>query len=524
MESDILKLDSALSLTADEASGVVIPQSDWSKGLDGYGLTLVGPLLSHRSVHFEALKWQLLQLFQVARGATMRKISKSRFCLVFNHIEDLRRTLDLHPWVFERNLVVLSPLAQHDDPLTIPLEWCPFFIHIHDLGYGQRSVEVIRRIGNYLGAWLDADKVEDDISWFENVRVRLNINVSLPLKCALRLQSESGESVIVKFSYECLPNFCYLCGKLAACIWADEAYGGVFRLSSSDLCLEFSYPSDEGWCLTSGGSDFWVFPIIFVCFRRPSGCPSRQWFRQLIDEDVDISSLDRVDIANLGRGHGLSFASDDLALSSPRPLSPALSLGHSNSAMVAHHTRIQAKPTSVNSQSEMGDSRDFNPSLKVGEIVGPVSSSPTLVDIQVVHQVQSSSMFAVGVLGGGSERRGWGRVRGRGRSIGYGLQGGGRGAKRVLLDSLTGDVLGQIQSIADWIGQLLRVHGDPFSLLIMFRICQQSIRTTLLSLFNLSLLGLTLLIPLHGLSGLKYFGLRMQNVTKLFRMFGLGVS
>ncbi|KAK4418218.1 hypothetical protein Salat_2234500 [Sesamum alatum] len=214
MESDILNLDSALSLTEEEATSVVIPQSDWDKGVDGYRFTLVGHLLSHRLIHFEALKVRLIQLIQAARGVTVRKLLETRFCWVFNHEEDLRQALDMRPWIIDRNLVVLQPLSQPEDPLSISLDWCPFFVHIHDLRLGQRSVDVLRYIGNYVGVWLDAANIERDISWFENVRNRLNINVSIPLKRALRIQLDTGASCIVRFSYERLPNFCYLCGKL----------------------------------------------------------------------------------------------------------------------------------------------------------------------------------------------------------------------------------------------------------------------------------------------------------------------
>ncbi|KAK4417244.1 hypothetical protein Salat_2550000 [Sesamum alatum] len=97
--------------------------------------------------------------------------------------EDLRRVLDLRPWVFDKNLLILQTLSQSEDPLSVNLDWCPFFVHIHNLPYGQRTLEV-------------------------------NINVTLPLKQALRFCSESGEESVVRFSYKRLPNFCYLCGKL----------------------------------------------------------------------------------------------------------------------------------------------------------------------------------------------------------------------------------------------------------------------------------------------------------------------
>ncbi|KAK4424238.1 hypothetical protein Salat_1617200 [Sesamum alatum] len=214
MDGDLLRLHSVLSLTFDEAVGVVIPLSDLEKGYGGYHLTLVGRLLSHRAVNFDAMKGTLIQLFQAARGLELRKISDDRFCLLFNHAEDYRRVLDLRPWIFDKNLVVLAPLSDRDDPLLVNLDWCPFFVHVHDLKLGQRTVEVVRHIGRSLGAWLDEDGIAKDISWFEAVRIRININVTRPFKRALTLLSEHGDELVLRFSYERLPNFYYLCGKL----------------------------------------------------------------------------------------------------------------------------------------------------------------------------------------------------------------------------------------------------------------------------------------------------------------------
>ncbi|KAK4417048.1 hypothetical protein Salat_2530300 [Sesamum alatum] len=169
MESDLLKLDIVLSLTEDEAPGLVIPQSGWEKGAGGFRLMLVRRLLTHRSVLFDSLKDSLVRRFQTAQGVSVRKVSDSHFCLVFNHFEDLQRVLDLRPWIFDRSLVVLQPLASTADPLTTNLDWCPFFVHVHDLLYAQRTVAVLRYIGDCLGAWMDEADNGQDISWFKNV-------------------------------------------------------------------------------------------------------------------------------------------------------------------------------------------------------------------------------------------------------------------------------------------------------------------------------------------------------------------
>ncbi|KAK4430690.1 Vesicle-associated membrane protein [Sesamum alatum] len=240
MESDIMKFDSILSLTEEEATSVVIPQTVWDKGYGGYCLTLVGRLLSHRLVHFEALK-------------------------VFNHSEDLRRVLEMHPWIFDRNLVVLQPLTQSDDPMSVSLDWCPFFIHIHDLLYAQRSLER-----------------------------------------ALRLHSEVGESILVRRSSP-LPYGARL-----------RASGPVRRIcaSTDSICPTYVWNS-----LRSEGDagDQRRGRHILDRFAGVCGNVGEQRLRQLIDEESTDGSVGCWASLGMGYGCGLSPLSCELSCQSTGP-------------------------------------------------------------------------------------------------------------------------------------------------------------------------------------------------------------
>ncbi|KAK4416019.1 hypothetical protein Salat_2709300 [Sesamum alatum] len=62
--------------------------------------------------------------------------------------------------------------------------------------------------------WEDVNQVEDSISWYDSLRIRINLDVTVPLKRALRFRVPDGLSVVVHLTYERLSNFCYLCGRL----------------------------------------------------------------------------------------------------------------------------------------------------------------------------------------------------------------------------------------------------------------------------------------------------------------------
>ncbi|KAK4423020.1 hypothetical protein Salat_1884600 [Sesamum alatum] len=154
------------SLMDEEVADLTIPQATWDRGFGGSHLIGVGRLVSHRSVHFHEM------------------------------VLDLRRVLDMRPWIFYRNLIVFQQLSPKDDPLSLNLDWCPFFVHVHDLPYGLRTIDVIQYLGCSLGSWLEDSHIERDVYWFEMVRIRININITLPLKRALQLCSEERENFV----------------------------------------------------------------------------------------------------------------------------------------------------------------------------------------------------------------------------------------------------------------------------------------------------------------------------------------
>ncbi|KAK4428724.1 hypothetical protein Salat_1172300 [Sesamum alatum] len=177
-------------------------------------LTLVGQLLSHRSTNFDALTRTFFMLLSPAKGVNIRRVAENHYCFVFNHIVDLRHTLSLRPWTFDRNLLIIQPLSLGMAPEEVSLDWSPFFVRVHGIPYGLRSSDTARMIGSKIGRWEDETNVQDSITWQDSLRIRICLDVTVPLKRALRVRVANRTLVVVHFTYERLPNFCYLCGRL----------------------------------------------------------------------------------------------------------------------------------------------------------------------------------------------------------------------------------------------------------------------------------------------------------------------
>ncbi|KAL0319923.1 UNVERIFIED_CONTAM: hypothetical protein Sradi_5253800 [Sesamum radiatum] len=185
MEVDLARLGQSLVLKEEEDLGVVMPARIWHSYPDSGAFHPVGCVLSYKPYHLEALKTVLkssLNLAKECRSPSLRMIAL---------------------------------MLEHDNPTEVDLSWCDFHVHIHGLPLGKMTFEIASFIGQKLGHLKDCDLSKGPKLGFI-MCLRIAINVSKPLPQSLKLQTVLGDKHTVTFTYECLPNFCYL--------WADWTY------------------------------------------------------------------------------------------------------------------------------------------------------------------------------------------------------------------------------------------------------------------------------------------------------------
>ncbi|KAL0324588.1 UNVERIFIED_CONTAM: hypothetical protein Scaly_2425900 [Sesamum calycinum] len=138
----------------------------------------------------------------------------TRLLFHFNHVIDCNRVLEGSPCSFEKNILILNGVCEHENPMQVLLTHCEFFVHIHDMPMNKMNREMASLIGNKLGIFRDVEMDRHGRSWGAMLRIWVSLEISKPLKRALKLKSVSGEELLVTFTYESLLNFFYLCGKL----------------------------------------------------------------------------------------------------------------------------------------------------------------------------------------------------------------------------------------------------------------------------------------------------------------------
>ncbi|KAL0406171.1 UNVERIFIED_CONTAM: hypothetical protein Slati_3931000 [Sesamum latifolium] len=214
------------------------------------GFFIVGRLLSSKSFHPEALQTTLRAAFNPVKGMDFKLIEGGRFLLKFFHVLDRDRVLDRCPWAYDKTLLVLAPVDASDDPNLVELNFCNFHIHIHGLPMGKMTKEVASFIGNRLGKFREVDLDNTGEVWGSSVRIRAAIDITKPLKQALKIRTILGDEQLVTFTYECLPNFCYFCGCL----------GHMSRQCEMQLQEDFQDPGEHtpygSWLRTAMPSSY----------------------------------------------------------------------------------------------------------------------------------------------------------------------------------------------------------------------------------------------------------------------------
>ncbi|MBA0788546.1 hypothetical protein Gotri_027859, partial [Gossypium trilobum] len=174
---------------------------------------LVGCFLTVSIINFPAIKSTLANLWHPICGLQIRDLGEKRYIFKFFHSMDMERVFKGLPWTFNNHLLILSKLKRGEDPLKIPLVYVPFWVQIHDVPIGLFSENLAKLLGNFIGAFLEYDGSNLGKENCNYMRVRVQIDVRKPLRRKKQVMS-NGVCSYVKFKYERLTLFYFLCGRL----------------------------------------------------------------------------------------------------------------------------------------------------------------------------------------------------------------------------------------------------------------------------------------------------------------------
>uniref|UniRef100_A0A803MR74 CCHC-type domain-containing protein n=1 Tax=Chenopodium quinoa TaxID=63459 RepID=A0A803MR74_CHEQI len=195
MAEEITDQWAKLKITAEEEDIAEFCDVDSESHESKIALSLIGKLITVRSFNFEAFQ------------NTMKQV----WSLIF-HWRDKENVLDGALWNFDNQLLLLKEIHGDEQPESIEIKHCPFWIRLYNLPLDSRSDEDVRKIAEEIGNVTTVES--DELGWDKSRRVRVVVDITKPLRRIQKIRNKKGAITTVQFKYERLSTFCFLCGIL----------------------------------------------------------------------------------------------------------------------------------------------------------------------------------------------------------------------------------------------------------------------------------------------------------------------
>ncbi|XP_075640319.1 uncharacterized protein At4g02000-like [Castanea sativa] len=191
---------------------------------------IAATFLTKRALSIDAIICTFNPLWRSKHGFEVRNAGDHVMLFVFLDKKEVDRILAVEPWSFDRHIVLLQRYEKKVPVRELVFNQVAIWVQIHDILAPYMTREVVEDL---CGNARIVDKMThlSEMVGRSFMRLRVVIDVSLPL-CRGRLISfDEGEEGWVSFKYERLPNICYWCGCLNHrdndCDWWTESDGSL---------------------------------------------------------------------------------------------------------------------------------------------------------------------------------------------------------------------------------------------------------------------------------------------------------
>lgn len=177
-----------------------------------HGCVLAGKFCTKRRVNLELVARVLKTVWRTEDNFEVYNMGDNNAIFHFSHKEDLDKVLLLGPWSFDKYLLILHKLEAGEAATKLEFNRATFWVQIQGLPTMCQTRDAGFRIGGTLGNVERVDVDDDGFRLGGYMRIRVSMDISVPL-CRGRLVRLEGPSPQwVDFKYERLPIFCYWCG------------------------------------------------------------------------------------------------------------------------------------------------------------------------------------------------------------------------------------------------------------------------------------------------------------------------
>lgn len=149
-------------------------------------------------------------IWRSVNGFKVCNVGDHIIMFVFNNEEKVENFFEGEPWSFDKHLEMIQ---RYDN--SIPIRYLVFnqvsiWVQVHDIPIRYLNCEVVEDLCEVVG--VVNDSIITDVDKRCIMRIRVRVDVSLPLYKGRIFLLENFSRGWVSLKYECLPNICYWCG------------------------------------------------------------------------------------------------------------------------------------------------------------------------------------------------------------------------------------------------------------------------------------------------------------------------
>ena len=131
-------------------------------------------------------------VWKLNKGVQISEVKEDLFLVEFSDGKDKKKVIDMCPWNFEKQLVLIQEFNGELAPKDIEIKWAPFWIQIFNLPLKCMTKEIGWTIGSKLGEVMEVDVSDSGVHWGRCLRVRVHIDVTKRLVRGKKITIEGG--------------------------------------------------------------------------------------------------------------------------------------------------------------------------------------------------------------------------------------------------------------------------------------------------------------------------------------------
>lgn len=191
-----------LSLVEEMEEGLIFDVDQDPTNSENLELCLVERFLTDKVIRVSIMKERMANIWRPVWGVSICEISSGVFGFQFYHKLDFVRVLNGGPWSFDNYMLILEPVKPGDIMSQIPLFHVCIWVQIHDLPAGFMTPVIGKHLRNYIGSLMEYDENNNVGVWRTFMRIKVRLDVRVPLKKEKKVKKPGGDWRVVKFRYE----------------------------------------------------------------------------------------------------------------------------------------------------------------------------------------------------------------------------------------------------------------------------------------------------------------------------------